>query len=74
MKRRLKVMAKKKTEVKPDVLIGHSSSIATIQPMRIAVRDWIIENCPDIEGWQWHGEMLCIDWSCCNAIVKGCLL
>jgi hypothetical protein len=64
-------MAKRK---KPqfDFSICDSGSIVSFTLRSAAARDWVAENCPDVEGWQWMGEnTLCVEWRCAKNLQHG---
>ncbi len=55
---------------KIDVKVVWHGSVASLEPMTKAAKQWMDENLR-VEGWQWLGNMLCIEPRYADEIAGG---
>jgi hypothetical protein len=64
------MMAKKKTKI-IDFTVSGDGSVYLLNPNTEAARQWVSENLPDVQSWQYMGTAIAIEHRYIVNIVEG---
>ena len=57
-----------------DFTVYRDGSISLMRPVSPAAMNWIADNLPDLESWQWMGGAIAIEWRYVDAIIDGAII